>query len=289
MEVSKTMKSGIEILAFLGLAAMCMIAMPAFSMPAGNGAQNAPCNTASDKANCNAWAGGMGNPGMGLMGGPEMGIRGMGPAGMNKWKNESWNHTKAVEIRQAGNGFAIGDSKNHILRMDIEGKISPNLADIQKLVSDNKTLAQIKSDIKAKMDAEISEASYNGSLRLGASNYNLANIKLTPSKDNSSTIEADVVGPKLNANDKPTTTAGHISVTTFRQENSTIGEGTLTMSAGQYAGKYKVLLQMGNAWGKHNGLRAYAFGGISQKEKGFGMNKRMGLPNDRAAQKASSA
>jgi hypothetical protein len=275
------MKSRIKIVALLGLVSICLFAMPAFSMPAGNGAFNGPCN-ASDK-NCNAWAGGMGHPGMGVMGGPDMTMHRMGFAEMNNCRNASWNKTRTIEIHQAGKGFAISDNQNHILWMNIEGQMNPDPAEIQKLISENKTLAQIKSDIKAKMDAEISAANYNGSLRLGESDYNLANIKVTPSKDNSTTIEADVVGPKANAKDKPTTNAGHITVTASRQENSTIGEGTLTMNAGD---KYNVLMDMGHAKGEFSRMGAFAFGGMNKKEERFGMNAMTNMPMPRVAQKA---
>ncbi len=279
MEVKKTMKARIKTLAFFGLVSICLFAVPAFSMPGGNGAFNGPCN-ATDK-NCNAWIGGMGNPGMGIMGNPDMGMHRMGPARMNDHKNVSWNKTRAIVIHQAGKGFAIGDNQDHILWMNIESQINPDPAEIQKLISDNKTLAQIKSDIKAKMDAEISAASYNGSLRLGESDYSLANIKITPSKNNSITIESDVVGPKADAKDKPTTTPGHITVTASRHENSTIGEGTLTISAGQYAGKYNVLLEMGHARSMFDRVGAHAFGGMNQKDKGFGINAGMDQPMPR--------
>lgn len=259
------MKSKIKTMAILGLVFICLFAMPAHSMPAGNGASKSNCNI-SDK-NCNAWAGGMGNP--------EMAMHKMCSAEMNNWKNASWNKTGEIEIYQAGKGFAIGDNQNHLLYMNIEGKMNPDPAEIQKLISDNKTIAQIKSDIKAKMDTQISATSYNGSLRLGESNYNLASIKVALSKDNSTTIEADVVGPKVNPEDKPTTIVGHITVTASRKENSTIGEGTLTISAGQNSGKYKVLIEMGHAKGMFDRMGAPAFDGMNRKGERFGMNTRM--------------
>ena len=219
--------------------------------------------------------------------------RGFGPASMMdgknasfNWKNESHNATKAVEIRQGGNGFAMNDNQYHILGMSIEGKLNPNPADMAMLISDNKTLAQIKSDIKALMESEVAAASYNGSLRFGQSNYNLVNIKLTLSKDNNSTIEADVAGPKLNPKDKPTTAIGQISITASRHENSTIGAGTLTMNSGEYSGKYNVLLEMGHGMGKHDGMDGCAFAGMDHKDQRFGMNKEMRMPVNMAAKKA---
>ncbi|VVB64598.1 Uncharacterised protein [uncultured archaeon] len=180
----------------------------------------------------------------------------------------------------------MSGSQNHVVRMNIEGKIMPDFADIKKLISDNKTLGQIKSEIKAKMNAEISAASYNGSLHLGQSNYNLLNIKLAVLENNSSTINADVAGPKLNAKDKPTAIVGHIAMTTSRQENSTIGVGTLTMNSGQYSGQFKVLIDMKRGMGEHNGMKGCAFGGMNQKCERFGMNKEMGKPENKMPQKA---
>jgi hypothetical protein len=275
------MKSRILTMALLGLVSICLFVVPAFSMPTGNCAFNGPCNV-SDK-NCNAsWSGGMhgmGNPEMdhpkmGMMGSPYMAMHGMSHAKMENCRNASWNKTSTVEIHQAGKGFAIGDDQNHILWMRIVGQINPDPDEIQKLISENKTLAQIESDIKAKMDAEISAASYNGSLRLGENDYNLANIKVALSDENNATIEADVVGPKANPEDKPTAAAGRITVTASQEGDSTIGEGILTITSGQYSGKYNVLLNMGHSKGMFGrmGAHAFAFGGMNQKCEGFGMN-----------------
>lgn len=292
------MKISIKSLAFVGLLAFCLIATPAFSAPTGDGAYKAQCN-ASDNSKCNAFGPGMNpmwNDGRERMGYPEMGIRGNGPMGMFKgkngsWKNESWNGTKTMEIRKAGSGFAMSGSQYHVLRMNIEGNIEPDLTGIKMLISDNKTLGQIKSDIKAKMNAEIMAASYNGSLHLGQSNYNLLNIKLTIQDNNSSTINADVAGPKLNAKDKPTTVVGHLTVTASRHENSTIGDGTLTMNSGQYSGQYKVLIEMKGGMGEHRGMRGCAFGGMnhfgmSQKGEKFVLFRQAAMPEDKTPQKA---
>jgi hypothetical protein len=226
-------------------------------------------------------------------GNPEMEGCGKEAIGMmneknGSWKNEKWNETKAIEIRKFGSGFAMSGNHNHVIMMNIEGKMKPDFADIKKLISDNKTLGQIKSEIKAKMSADISAASYNGSLHLNQSNYNLLNIKLTFSGNNSSTINADVAGPKLNFTDKPTAVVGHITVTTSRQDNSTIGEGTLTMNSDQYSGQYKILIEMNRGMGEHNGMKSCAFGGMDQKGERFGMNKEMGKPQteNKMSQKA---
>lgn len=287
------MKFTVKSLALVSIVAMCLIAVPALSAPMGDGASKMQCN-ASEKSSCTAFQPGMRpmwNSGMGPWGNPEMVMRGKEAYVMMKgkngsWKNESWNADRAIEIRKTGSGFAMSGNQNHVIRMSIEGKIKPDLADIKNLISDNKTLGQIKSEIKAKMEAEISAASYNGSLHLGQSNYNLLNIKLTLSGNNSSTINADVAGPKLNFTDKPTAVVGHINLTASQQDNNVIGEGTLTMNSGQYSGQYKVLIEMKHGMGRHNGLKGCAFGGMDQKGHRFGMNMEMLKPMDSTPQKA---
>jgi len=139
--------------------------------------------------------------------------------------------------------------------------------------------------MKAELNSELAAGSYKGGLHLGQNSYNLMNIKLTPSKDNSSTFNADVAGPKLNAKDSPTTIVGHIAVTTSRHENSTIGEGTLTMNSGQYSGQYKVLLQMNHAMGKHNERHAHASSGLDHKGEKSGINKKDGTAKEIIGQK----
>jgi len=286
LEVSKTMNFTIKSLALVSVVAICLIVMPALSAPTGDVASKMHCN-ASEKSSCSVFQPGMRpmwNSGMGPCGNPEMAMRGKEAFVVMKekngsWKNENWNATKAIEVRKIGSGFAMSGNQNHIIRMNIEGKIKPDFKDIKNLISDNKTLGQIKTEIKAKMNAEISAASYNGSLHLGQSNYNLLNIKLTLSGNDSSTINADVAGPKLNFTDKPTAVVGRITVTTSRQDNSTIGEGTLTVNSGQYSGQYKVLIEMKCSMGKHNDMWGRAFGGI-QKGHGFGMYMDMPKPKD---------
>lgn len=294
------MKLTIKSLALAGIVAMCLIA-PAFSASAEDGAVKTNCN-ASEKSGCYALMHGMGpmgNYGMGPWGNPEMGMGGkeaFGFIGMMKengsWKNANWNATREIEIRKMGSGFAMSGNQNHVLKIGIEGKIKPDFGDIKTLISDNKTLGQIKSEIKAKMNSLISAASYNGSLHLGQSNYNLLNIKLVNSENNSSTINADVAGPKLNSEDKPTTVVGHITVTASRQDNSTIGEGTLTMNSGQYSGQYKVLVEMKRDIGMHGGMRGCAFGGMNhfgdnQKgEKVILFREKVMKPENKTAKKA---
>lgn len=271
------MKMTIKSLALVGIVAMCLVSMPALSAPANGGAAK-PQSNESEMGNCNAFQHGMWNPEMGPMGHPGM-MYGKDAFEKNKSsKYANWNKTQTIEIRKAGIGFATSGNDNHVLRLNVEGNIKPDFADIKKLISDNKTLGQIKSEIKAKRNAEIAAASFNGSLHIGQSDYNLINIKLTPSGDNSTAINADVAGPKVKFTDKPTNVVGHVTVTTSRQDNETIGVGNLTINSGKSTGQYKVLINMGgHGKGKHMGIHncidGGAFDGINHGGESFGMDK----------------
>jgi hypothetical protein len=279
MEMNKTMKSVIKPLALVGIVAMCLIVMPALSMPTGDSTKT-QCNS-SDKSNGNAY-----RPEMRTMWNPAMESHGIGHMGMMEGKNAPWNGTGVMKFSKIGSGFATSGDQYHVLRMNIVGNVTLNPANLKKLVSENKTLGQIKSDMKAELNSELVAGSYKGSLHLSQNSYNLMNVKLTPSKDNSTIFDADVAGPKLNAKDNPNTIVGHITVTASRHENSTIGEGTLTMNSGQYSGQYKVLLQMNHAMGKHNDRHAYAFAGMNHNGEKSGMNKEDGAAKEKIGQKA---
>jgi hypothetical protein len=303
MEVSNNMKLTIRSIALAGLMAMCLIVAPALSAPANDGAFKTQCNV-SEKSNCMA-----SQPGMGPMSGQSMGHKGgqgMGPRGnemtgmhengpmcmMNGMdrpcKDGSYNETKEIEIRKVGNGFALTDNQYHLLKIKIDGEIVPDMGSFKTMISDNKTLGQIKSEMKDKIKAEIASASYNGNLTLGKSHYKLLNIKLTPLENNSTSIDANIAGPKVNFNDDPKTVVGHITATISRYENSTIAEGTLTMNSGEYSGQYKVLLDMGHGMGKgmHGCMKEGSFDGMKKHmDEKSGFNKETTKQEDKGTKK----
>ena len=70
-------------------------------------------------------------------------------------------------VQHSGCGFAINGSQYHDLKIGVFGIAEFDPAKIGKLISDNKTLGQIKSDIKNQVVNEVDAASYNGSLNIG--------------------------------------------------------------------------------------------------------------------------
>lgn len=146
-------------------------------------------------------------------------------------------------VQHSGIGFAINGSEYHILKIGVLGIAEFDPAKIGNLISDNKTLGQIKSDLKSKIIDEMDNASYNGSLMLGGSIYKMSNITSKTIDDNNSTVDADVAGPITLANmNNSTAVVGHISLDFTFRENSLIGQGKLTMNSGNYSGKYDALI-----------------------------------------------
>ena len=119
------------------------------------------------------------------------------------------------------------------------------MAKIDNLISDNKTLGQIKSDIKTELYSEMDAAPANGSLKLGNSFYMLSNVKSKTLSDDNSTVDADIVGPVTFSGDSnASNVAGHISMAIASHEGSTIAKGKLTMNSGNYTGEYDALINI---------------------------------------------
>ena len=153
-----------------------------------------------------------------------------------------------MPVYYSGDGFAMSGSQDdqyHILKMSIASLVIFDSAKIDSLISDNKTLGQIKSDMKKEIYSEMDAAPANGSLKLGNSFYMLSNIKSRTVSSDNSTVDADIVGPATNnGNSNASLAAGHITLAIARHEGSTIGKGKLTMNGGNYRGEYDALVKI---------------------------------------------
>lgn len=146
-------------------------------------------------------------------------------------------------VKHSGSGFAINGSDYHVLKIAVLGVSEFNSTEIGKLISDNKTLGQIKSDIKDQVKSEMDNASYDGILMLGGSLYELSNITSKTKDDNNSTIDAEIAGPiALNNTNSSTSVVGHISLDFTFHEDNLIGQGNLTMNSGKFSGRYDALV-----------------------------------------------
>ncbi|VVB72754.1 Uncharacterised protein [uncultured archaeon] len=163
------------------------------------------------------------------------------------------SETLVMPVHSTGSGFAISDSQYHFIKMNIVGAVEFDIAKINSLVSDNKTLAQIKSDMKSEIYSEMDAAPYNGSLVIGNDLFRLSDIKSKTTGDDNSTIDAIVAGPITSKNDSNASkVVGHISLAISSHENIVVGKGKLTMTDGSYSGEYDALIKINSGRGDYD-------------------------------------
>lgn len=146
-----------------------------------------------------------------------------------------------IEVFHSGRGFALKGNESHILRLNVEMLLPLEPMHIRKLLASNKSIEEIRKEIKAKDG----NATYRGSVRLDKSTYPLHNINVASSGANTTIMDADMAEPTFGpAKSNETAIVGHIAVTTSPNDGGWIGKGLLTIHDGQYRGEYAVLLDM---------------------------------------------
>jgi hypothetical protein len=145
-----------------------------------------------------------------------------------------------VDVVHSGHGFALRGNESHILRLKVEAILPLEPGQIRGLLASNKTLEEIRDDIRAKEGLE----TYRGSVILDRSIYPLIEIESDPAGDNTTTIEADLADLDLMSAATGTAILGSISVTVSPSDGGMIGRGELDLIRGPQAGKYAVLLDM---------------------------------------------
>ena len=229
------MKRSIKALILVASVVLCLMVVPAFSAP-------------SDDHNSTSSAGCKILPADPMQ--AKMVIKDNGSCSGNYIDNATTKRSSlwVMPVYYSGDGFAMSgsqDSQYHILKMSIASLVIFDSAKIDSLISDNKTLGQIKSDMKTELYSEIDAAPANGSLKLGNSFYMLSNIKSKTMNGDNSTVGADIVGPvTVSGSSNASLVAGRISMAISNHEGSTIGKGKLTMNNGNYSGEYDVLIKI---------------------------------------------
>lgn len=141
-----------------------------------------------------------------------------------------------------GRGFASRDNETNALMVNVDLIKNVDPAYLRHLMTSNMSIENIRDELRAAAGATATQ----GSLEINEVNYPLKNIELLPSKDNSTTIDADVAELHLKKDDTidNITTVGHIKITLAASGKSFVGRGELTMSSDEYSGKYNVLLNI---------------------------------------------
>jgi len=145
-----------------------------------------------------------------------------------------------VEVLFSGHGFAILGNESHILRLKVEAIMPLEPGQIKGLLASNKSLEEIRDDIRAKEG----EKTNRGSMILDCSIYPLINIAVSASGNNSTALKADLadLGPLSTANN--TAILGNISVIISPSDGGMIGKGELRIDQGPLAALYSLLLDM---------------------------------------------
>ena len=145
-----------------------------------------------------------------------------------------------VEVLFNGHGFAILGNESHLLRLKVEAIMPLEPCQIKGLLASNKSLEEIRDDIRAKEG----EKTNRGSMILDRSIYPLINIAVSSSGNNSTALKADLadLGPLSAAND--TAILGSISMIISPSDGGMIGNGELSIDQGSLAARYSLLLDM---------------------------------------------
>jgi len=145
-----------------------------------------------------------------------------------------------VEVLFSGHGFALVDNESHILRLKVESIMPLEPGQIQGLLASNKSLEEIRDDIRAKEG----EKTNRGSMILDRSIYPLINIVISAFGNNSTSLKADLADSGLLSNANDTQILGRISVIIAPTDGGMIGKGELRIEQGLPAARYSLLIDM---------------------------------------------
>ncbi len=155
-------------------------------------------------------------------------------------QNEGFPMGVPVEVLYNGHGFALRGNESHIIRLKVEAIMPLEPGQIRGLLASNKSLEEIRDDIRAKEG----EKTNRGSMILDRSIYPLINIVVSASSNNSTALQADLadLGPLSSANDSAI--LGSISVIISPSDGGMIGRGELRIDQGTLAARYSLLIDM---------------------------------------------
>ncbi|MFZ2473005.1 MAG: hypothetical protein WAW52_13840 [Methanothrix sp.] len=167
---------------------------------------------------------------------------GMGPQGaeMMPPQNAGFPMGVPVDVLYSGHGFALRDNESHLLRLKVEAIMPLEPSQIRGLLASNKSLEEIRDDIRAKEGKKTDR----GSIILDRSIYPLINIVLSASGNNSTALKADLAdsGPLSSAND--TAILGSISMIISPADHGMTGKGELRIEQGSLAALYSLQIEM---------------------------------------------
>jgi hypothetical protein len=176
------------------------------------------------------------------------------PEGMGIQKADIPLSGMPVRMLISEQGVARKGNKTYALRIIVECLTPMEPRRVQKLLSSNKSLEEIRDAI----GAERGEAICRGDMKLDERVYPLTNIRVASFADNVSILEADVSKPVRDpALIDEAAVVGHIQMKIEPSENGKTGRGELWMNDSHYSGAHAILIDivtpcdknMGRCWG----------------------------------------
>jgi len=155
-------------------------------------------------------------------------------------QNEGFPMGVPVEVLYSGHGFALLGDESHILRLKVEAIMPLEPGQIRGLLASNKSLVEIRDDIRAKEG----EKTTRGSMILDRSIYPLINIAVSASGNNSTALKADLADLSKSSPANDSAILGSISVIISPSDGGMIGKGELRIEHGPLAARYSLLLDM---------------------------------------------
>jgi len=148
-----------------------------------------------------------------------------------------------IDIVQSGHGFALLGNESHLLRLNVESLCPLEPVQVWDMLATNKSLDEIRSNIQTKKCV----TAYRGGLMLDREVFALINIVISPSIDNSTTLNADVSESRNHSAESEgndAATLGRLSLKISPSDGGIVGKGDLELDGSKKAGKYSVLLDM---------------------------------------------
>lgn len=145
-----------------------------------------------------------------------------------------------VDLLFSGHGFAIRGNESHPLRLKVEVLLPVQPEQIRKLVASNKSLKEIRDDIRENVGDEV----HRGSLIFDRRLYAAINVSSLPGSNNSTLLEADLADMNSLSAGNDSAILGRINLTISSCIEGTTGRGDLEIDRPPHEGRYFVLLDM---------------------------------------------
>lgn len=166
----------------------------------------------------------------------------MGLQGGMPPQNEGFPMGIPLQVLYSGHGFALKDNESHILRLKVETIMPMRSDQIRDLLSSNKSLEEIRDEIRAQED-ETGELAVRGSMIFDRGIYPLVDLVISKTSNNTTSIQASLADrDQQSSND--TSTWGRLSVIISPSEGGMMGNGELNIEKGQNLGRYSILLDL---------------------------------------------